>query len=92
MWLLRSPLSYLSAALLLPLKHPSWKSGGEKEWYSIPLPQLELDSLLLLKQLYWLLGGRAVWEYPTYFYYHQHVLSLMTILLLKKSSLSVLSS
>jgi len=31
MMLLRSSLSYLSAALLLPLKYPSWKSKVEKK-------------------------------------------------------------
>jgi hypothetical protein len=90
MRILRSPLTYLSAALLLPLQHP-WKPGEKKEWYSIPLPQLKLDPLLLRKQL-WLLGGKAVWEYPNYFNYHHHVLSPMTILLWKKSSLSLHSS
>jgi len=47
--------------------------------------------LLHLKQL-WLLGWRAAREYPTYYNYHHHVLSPMTILQLKKSSLSLLSS
>jgi hypothetical protein len=90
MRLLRSLLSYLSAALLFPLQHPSWKPGGEKEWYPIPLPQLKLDLLLLLKQL-WLLVRKAAREYPKYYNYHHYVLSLMTILL-KKSSLSLHSS
>ena len=31
----------------------SWKPGEEKEWYSIPLPQLKLDPLLLLKHCCW---------------------------------------
>jgi hypothetical protein len=91
MRLLRSPLSYLSAALLLPLQHPSWKPGEKKEWYPIPLPQLKLDLLLLLKQL-WLLVRKAAREYPKYYNYQQHVLSLTIILPLKTSSLSLLSS
>jgi hypothetical protein len=85
------PLSYLSAALLLPLQHPSWKPGEEKEWYPIPLPQLKLDLLLLLKQL-WLLVRKAARENPKYYNHRHYVLSLMTILQLKKSSLSLLSS
>jgi len=46
------------SSTLLPFKHLSWKSEVKNKWYSIRLPQLKLDPLLLLKQLYWLLGGR----------------------------------